>query len=66
MKLMPDCNDCCICAAGGRGCLAGIGDNDFSPAKKEEIIRRLDNNLFSWNRDRMIEFLKTEYGYDYE
>ena len=29
MKLFPDCSDCCICAAAGNGCLAGIGDNDY-------------------------------------
>ena len=65
MKLMSDCSSCCICSAGG-GCLAGIGDNDYSPATKEQVIKRLDNNEYSRHRDEMIQYLKEKFDYDYE
>ena len=55
MKLMSDCSNCCICSAGG-GCLAGIGDNDYSPATKEQVIERLDNNKYYLHRDEMIQY----------
>ena len=64
MKLMPDCSDCCICGAGG-GCLAGIGDNDYCPATKEQVIERLDNHKYEWDRKKMIQYLKEEFNYDY-
>ena len=65
MKLMSDCNDCCICGAGGC-CLAGIGDNDYSPATKEQVIERLDNHKYYLHRDEMIQYLKERFDYDYE
>lgn len=66
MKLFPDCFDCCICSMGGNGCLAGIGDNDYSPATKEQVIDRLNRNAFEWNRDQMIKYLKEKFDYDYQ
>ena len=70
MKLFSDCvGNCCICAVAGGLCLAGIGDDDFVPASKEEIINRLDKNenyTDRFYRDRMIDFLKNEYNYDYK
>lgn len=68
MKHMSDCFDCCICACGNGGCLAGIGDNDFSLASKEELIRRLDDVYQDETRERkqIKETLKTEYQYDYD
>ena len=65
MKLMSDCSSCCICSAGG-GCLAGIGDDDYFPATKEQVIKRLDNNEYSQHRDEMIQYLKEKFDYDYE
>lgn len=66
MKLMPDCSNCCICSAGGGCCLAGIGDDDYSPATKEQVIERLDNNKYYLDRDEMIQYLKERFDYDYE
>ena len=65
MKLMSDCSKCCICGAGG-GCLAGIGDDDYFPATKEQVIERLDNNKYYLHRDEMIQYLKERFDYDYE
>lgn len=65
MKLMSYCSKCSICGAGG-ACLAGIGDYDYFPATKEQVIKRLDNNEYSWRRDEMIQYLKEKFDYDYE
>ena len=41
MKMFSDCSgECCVCACGGF-CLAGHGDDDFSPATNEQILARL-------------------------
>jgi hypothetical protein len=59
MKMFSEClGKCCICASEG-GCLAGHGDNDFSPATNEQIIKRLDKGEFLNDRDRMIKDLET-------
>ena len=65
MKLMPDCSNCCICSVAGGGCLAGIGDDDYSPATKEQVIERLDNHKYEWDRKKMIQYLKEEFDYNY-
>ena len=65
MKLMSDCSNCCICSAGG-GCLAGIGDNDYSPATKEQAIERVANHKYYLHRDEMIQYLKERFDYDYQ
>ena len=65
MKLMSDCSNCCICSAGG-ACLAGIGDDDYFPATKEQVIERLDNHKYYLHRDEMIQYLKERFDYDYE
>jgi hypothetical protein len=65
MKIMSDCFDCAICGCGG-GCLAGIGDDDYTPASKEQVIERLENNKYSHYRDQMINYLKLNFNYDYE
>ena len=44
MKIISNCGSCWICSCGDGGCLAGIGDDDFMPATKEQIINRLNNN----------------------
>ena len=66
MKLFPDCSDCCICAAAGNGCLAGIGDNDYYPATKEQVVERLDRGAYDLNRDKMINYLKEQFNYEYK
>ena len=59
------CNDCAICALAG-GCLAGMRDNDFVVASKEQLIERLDNNEYERHRKKMKETLIREYLYDYD
>ena len=64
MKLFSDCSgECAVCAADY--CLAGHGDDDFVPAKKEQLIRRLDEGKYPNHRELMIRTLK-RMGYDYE
>lgn len=63
------CNDCCICYYGDGGCLAGMRDDNFVMAEKEQIISRLDNNLFCHHpgrREKMKITLIKEYLYDYD
>ena len=50
------CFECYSCALAG-GCLAGHDDDDYTPATKEQVIERLDNNEYSRYRDRMINYL---------
>ena len=57
--------ECCLCAR-GRGCIAGHGDDYFSPASKEQIIDRLDKGEYPGYTKMMKEHLKTRYGYDYD
>lgn len=59
------CFECYSCALAG-GCLAGHDDDDYTPATKEQVIERLDNNEYSRYRDRMINYLKYNFNYDYE
>ena len=65
MKLFSDCSSCETCACGDGYCLAGIGDNDYVPASVEQVIERLDNNKWSDRRDKMIQYLKENFNYDY-
>lgn len=65
MKMFSDCSgECCVCSCAG-GCLAGHGDDDFSPAREEVIIERLDEGKYSSWRDYMITYLRNVYGVDY-
>lgn len=65
MKMFSDCSgECCVCAC-GNFCLAGHGDDDYSPASKDEVIKRLDNNRYPSYRNSMIQYLKNEFGYEY-
>ncbi len=59
-----DDKECAICGAGG-GCLAGRNDDDFFPATKEKLIKRLDNGEYKNYRDLMIRTLKEKYNYEY-
>lgn len=60
------CNDCAICYYGDGGCLAGMRDDDFVPAEKEQLIQRLDNGNFSSYRQQMKTTLLTDHLYDYD
>lgn len=67
MKLFSDCSgECCVCACGGGMCLAGHGDDDFSPATKEQIISNLEEGRYGNDRHYMINYLKNTFGYDYQ
>ena len=59
------CYDCEICALAG-GCLAGMRDDDFVLASKEQIIERLDKNEYERYRKKMKETLIKEYLYNYD
>jgi len=48
---------CCTCAS-GIFCLAGNGDDDYSPASVEEVIRRIRAGEYADDRDMMIRFVK--------
>lgn len=64
MKFFTDCSgECCVCACGDF-CLAGHGDDDFTPASKEQVIRRLDKGDYPRYRQMMIDYLK-KFGIDY-
>jgi len=53
---MTSCSgECCVCAC--NTCLAGTGDDDFYPAKADQIIRRLEKGEFSSRRQYMIDYL---------
>lgn len=61
---MTSCSgECCVCAC--NTCLAGTGDDDFYPAKADQIIRRLEKGEFSSRRQYMIDYLLSHYGYVY-
>ena len=63
--MFSDCSDeCCVCANGGC-CVAGHGDDDFSPASKEQIIRNLNEGKYSSYTDYMIKYLADKFGYIY-
>lgn len=65
MKMFSDCSgECCVCACSG-GCLAGHGDDDFTPTSKEEIIRRLNDGEYPSYRDYMIDYLMENFGFHY-
>ena len=58
MKMFSDCSgECCICSAGG-GCLAGNGEDCFSPATTEQIIQRLKNGQYPKYKETMVRELQ--------
>ena len=66
MKLFSNCSgECCVCACGGC-CLAGHGDDDFSPATKEKVIKNLKEGKYPNYRQYMVDYLKNYYNYDYK
>lgn len=68
MKFFTECSgECCVCRAGDGGCLAGHGDDDYSPATKEQVIKRLDYCEYGGsNTGIMKDYLKTHFNYDYD
>lgn len=46
MKLFSNCNDCHLCAFSD-GCIAGIGDDDFQLASKEDLIERYQSDDYA-------------------
>jgi hypothetical protein len=65
MKWFTDCSgECCICVCGD-ACLAGHGDDYYSLASREQIIKRLDNGQYRSYTKVMIETLENVYGYKY-
>ena len=65
MKFFTDCSgECCVCACGDF-CLAGHGDDDFSPASTEQVIKRLNNGQYPNYIDYMIEWLRVR-GVEYK
>lgn len=65
MKWFTDCSgECCICV-NGDFCLAGHGDDDYWPANKEQIIKRLNDGQYKSHTHIMINYLLTHYNYTY-
>lgn len=51
MKMFSDCSGSCVtCTASGGGCLAGHGDDDYSPISKEEALARIEKGRWGSNR----------------
>jgi hypothetical protein len=66
MHMCSACSgECCVCGCGG-GCIAGHGDDYFSPASKEVIIERLRTGKYPGFRQYMIDYLKNTFGYEYQ
>lgn len=66
MLLSNGCSgECCLCTC-GRGCIAGRGDDYFSPARKEQIIDRLNKGEYPDYTDVMKKYLRDCYGYYYD
>lgn len=66
MMLGSACSgECCLCAC-GHGCIAGHGDDYFSPASKEQIIDRLDKGEYPDYTEVMKKYLRDCYGYYYD
>jgi len=48
MKMFSDCSGPCLtCAASSGGCLAGHGDDDYTPMSKEQATSRLESGRWS-------------------
>lgn len=65
MKMFSSCSgECCVCSC--ESCLAGHGDDDFSVATAEQIIKRLNKGQYPDYREYMINFLKDHYNIVYD
>lgn len=56
---------CCVCSVGA-GCVAGDGDDYFSRASKEQVIRRLDEGRYPEYTKTMKQYLLSVFQYDYD
>ena len=56
---------CATCALAG-GCLAGLRDDDYIPARKEQVIERLDAGRYTDYHRAMKEYLLRNYLYNYD
>lgn len=62
MSMFTDCSgQCCVCKISGRGCIAGHGDDYFTPASREEIQRRIDDNEYPQWTEYMIKYLQNNH-----
>lgn len=65
MKMFSNCSgECCVCRC-GEGCLAGHGDDDFSPASADIILKRLDEGKYPSFKSYMIDYLEKQYSIIY-
>lgn len=61
MFSIPDCSGrCCVCKCSGH-CIAGRGDDYFTPASREEIQRRIDSGEYLDDRDCMINYMENHH-----
>lgn len=59
MKLFPDCiSNCWSCSCRDGSCLAGNGEDVYTPASNAQIVEWLDENRFNNDRQRLIDELK--------
>lgn len=66
MKMFSQCSgECCVCRC-GTACLAGHGDDDYIPARKEQVIDRLDKGMYPNYRKQMKEYLLERFSFNYE
>ena len=66
MKHFSDCvGKCCICDSADFNCLAGINDDHYGPATKEQVISRLNEGRYPSYRQDMIKYLQDEFNYEY-
>ena len=66
MKMFSECSgECCVCSCGDF-CIAGNGDDDYNPASKEQVIRRLNKGEYKGYEQTMKRYLKRAFRYDYD
>ena len=49
--------ECAICALGGGGCLTAMYENNYVPASRKQVEKRLENGEYSQYRDLMIDYI---------
>lgn len=57
--------ECCVCMF-DIGCVAGSGDDYFTPASKEQIIERLNKGKYPHYYDYMTSYLKIVFEFEYK
>ena len=56
---------CHLCYMGDVGCIAGHGDDDFSPATKSQLLKRLVMTKYSHKHDKIRGELIRRYPEEY-